>query len=53
MDAHGELNSKASRIKAFSSYKKWFAKVKDVGIEEAKRKGLDPMDDCRDEVRWY
>lgn len=53
MDKGGKLNKSSSVKKVFTSYKKWFEKVKALGIEEAKAKGLDPMDDCRDVVRWY
>jgi len=36
---------------AFESYRKWFAKVKEIGLEEARKQKLDPL--AGTDVRWY
>ena len=53
MDKNGEMNTSAAVKKAYASYKMWFENVKVMGIDEARAKGIDPMDGCKDEVRWY
>jgi hypothetical protein len=52
VDAEGKYDTPTAVHEAFDSYKKWFEKVKACGIEKAKEKGLDPMDDCRG-AHWY
>jgi hypothetical protein len=42
--------SKAIKI-AYKSYRKWFKKVKEIGLEEARKQKLDPLSGSR--VSWY
>lgn len=45
------LNSDEIVSIAFESYRKWFEKVKEIGLEEARKQKLDPL--CGSGVRWY
>lgn len=45
------FNSNRDVRRAFKSYRKWFKKVKTVGLEEARKQKLDPLDGSG--VRWY
>lgn len=36
---------------AYESYRKWFEKVKEIGLEEARKQKLDPLEGSG--VRWY
>jgi hypothetical protein len=51
-EPNGDFNEPSAVERVFASYKKWFEKVKEIGLDEAKARGLDPMDDCPD-VYWY
>jgi hypothetical protein len=53
VDLDGNFNSNAAVAIAYESYKKWFEKVKRVGLSKALEAGLDPMDDCLDAIWWY
>lgn len=44
-------NSEVAIEKAHESYRKWFKKVKKVGLEEMRRRKADPLE--RSGVRWY
>ena len=44
-------NSPKTIKKAFSSYRKWFKRVKEIGLEEARKQKLDPL--AGSGVRWY
>ncbi|HMM79845.1 MAG TPA: hypothetical protein PKC65_07480 [Pyrinomonadaceae bacterium] len=46
-----KLNSEQYVTKAFGSYRKWFEKVKKIGLEEARKQKLDPL--AGSGVRWY
>lgn len=45
------LNSRKSIQIAYMAYRKWFEKVKTIGLEEARRQKLDPLDGSG--VSWY
>ena len=45
------FNSDSDVKKAFESYRIWFEKVKKIGIEEARKQKLDPLQDSG--VQWY
>lgn len=45
------INSDEAVKIAYESYRKWFEKVKEIGIEEARKQKLDPLE-CSG-VRWY
>lgn len=46
-----EFNSRKAVKIAYNAYRKWFEKVKKIGLEEARRQELDPLADSN--VRWY
>ncbi len=45
------FNSEESVRAAFESYRKWFIKVKKIGLEEARKQKLDPLE-CSG-IQWY
>lgn len=45
------FNAEDDVKKAFISYRKWFEKIKESGLEEARKKKLDPLEGSG--VRWY
>ena len=45
------INSDEAVKIAYESYRKWFEKVKEIGIEEARKQKLDPLEGSG--VRWY
>jgi len=47
----GKVNSPESVKSAFSGYRKWFEKVMAIGLEEARKQELDPLDGTG--VKWY
>jgi len=47
----GRWNSKSTIKTAYMSYRKWFEVVRKIGIEEARRRKLDPLEGMN--VRWY
>jgi len=48
---NSSLNSDEAVKIAFESYRKWFEKVKEIGLEEARKQKLDPLEGSG--VRWY
>ena len=46
-----EFNSPKVVEKAFASYRKWFAKVTELGLGMARKRGLDPLSGSG--VKWY
>jgi hypothetical protein len=50
-DDNLKVNSKRYVKKAFASYRKWFEKVKEIGLDEARKQKLDPL--ANSGVRWY
>ena len=50
-DKNGKQNSKRSVKTAYKYYEKWFKKVKEIGLEEARKRKLDPLDGSG--VSWY
>jgi hypothetical protein len=48
---NSKLNSDKAVSKAYKAYKKWFEKVREIGIEEARKQKLDPLEGSG--VRWY
>lgn len=50
-DENRTLNSDEAVKIAFDSYRKWFEKVKEIGLEEARKQKLDPL--AGSGVRWY
>jgi len=44
-------NSDKAVSKAYKAYKKWFEKVQEIGLEEARKQKLDPLDGSG--VSWY
>lgn len=51
VDKKGRMNTTASVKKAFANYRKWFEKVKKIGLEESRRDKLDPL--AGSGIRWY
>ena len=56
IERHGEyheyvFNSKKYIKRAFASYRRWFEKVKEIGLEEARKQKLDPL--AGSGVTWY
>ncbi len=51
VDKRNKLNSRKTVSIAYKAYKKWFAKVKKIGLEEARKQKLDPLRNSG--VRWY
>lgn len=45
------FNSDEAVKTAYESYRKWFEKVKEIGLEEARNQKLDPLEGT--DVRWY
>jgi hypothetical protein len=45
-----EINSKRNVEQAYKSYQYWFKKVKEIGLEEARKQKLDPLDES--EISW-
>jgi len=50
-DREGVINPSGSVQKAYASYRKWFKKVKDLGLDEARRQKLDPLE--KTNLHWY
>jgi hypothetical protein len=50
-DAKGEVDKPAAVAQAYKSYKRWFKRVKSVGLTKAREMDLRPLSDTR--VRWY
>lgn len=46
-----EFNSKDVVAKAFASYRKWFKKVKKLGLDGARKQKINPLDGSG--VSWY
>lgn len=51
LDEHNNLDDDEIVKRAFSSYRKWLAKVRELGLESARRKKLDPLADSG--ISWY
>lgn len=56
IERHGKyneyvFNSKKYIKRAFASYRRWFEKVKEIGLEEARKQKLDPLADSA--IAWY
>jgi hypothetical protein len=47
----GELNTDESVLAAYEAYNNWYRKVKEIGLEEAKKQKLDPL--AGSDVSWY
>jgi hypothetical protein len=45
------LNTRSVVKKAYASYRRWFKKVKEIGLEEARKQKLDPLEGTS--IRWY
>ena len=48
---NGEINSDKSVRKAFVSYRRWFKKVKQLGLNEARKQKLNPL--AGSGISWY
>jgi hypothetical protein len=51
MDKQGNPDTKESVQAAFKSYESWIKKVKEIGLEEARKQKLDPL--AGSGVNWY
>ena len=51
MDSKGRKNTKHSVRTAYAAYEAWFAKVKGIGLQQAREQDLDPL--AGTNVRWY
>lgn len=51
-DGSYQYNTKASIEDAWQSYETWFEQFTTLGLEETRRRKLDPMADCR-RAAWY
>lgn len=50
-DDDNKLNTRKAIAVAHKAYRKWFEKVKIIGLQEARRQGLDPL--AGTDVSWY
>lgn len=48
---NGKKNKKSTIKKAHKAYQSWFEKVKEIGLEEARKQKLDPLEGSG--VNWY
>lgn len=48
---NSKLNSDKVVSKAYKAYKKWFEKVREIGLEDARKQKLAPLEGSG--VRWY
>ena len=51
IDKKSKFNTKKSVKIAYKKYRKWWKKVKELGLEEARKQKLDPLKGAR--VSWY
>lgn len=51
VDDYMELGAKEIISKAYESYEKWVKKVKEVGLDEARKQNLDPL--AQSGIQWY
>lgn len=51
IDNDGKRNTKESVEAAYKAYQSWFEKVKEIGLEEARKQKLDPL--AGSGVSWY
>lgn len=51
IDKEFKLNRPQAIRKAYYYYQAWFEKVKDIGLEQARQRNLDPLKGT--DVRWY
>lgn len=51
VDKRKKLNSNKSVSMAYKAYEKWLRRVKELGLEEARRQKLDPL--AGSGVKWY
>lgn len=51
VDSQNRWNRQRSVSQAYRSYRKWFIKVKKVGLDEARKQKLDPLQGSG--VSWY
>lgn len=48
---NSKKNSGKAVSKAYKAYKKWFEKVREIGLEEARKQKIDPLEGSG--VSWY
>ena len=51
VDRKGRLNTSRSVNEAYKAYKIWFERVKEMGLEEARKRSPNPL--ANSSVRWY
>ncbi|QQS42264.1 MAG: hypothetical protein IPM63_04800 [Acidobacteriota bacterium] len=51
IDRAGNKNEPSSVSKAFASYRKWFDRVKEIGLKKARERSLDPLENSG--ISWY
>jgi hypothetical protein len=51
VDNSGTMNDDAIVKKAFASYREWFIRVRQIGLDEARRQKLDPL--ANSGIGWY
>jgi hypothetical protein len=51
MDKRGKKNTKESIRRAYKAYRLWLKEIKDIGLEKARKQGLDPLAGTK--IRWY
>lgn len=51
VETNKERDSPETIKRAYESYRTWFEKVKEIGLEKAREQKLDPLDGT--DVRWY
>jgi hypothetical protein len=51
IDKNSKRNTDEAVCESYKAYKKWFKKVKEIGLDEARKQKLDPLADSG--IRWY
>jgi hypothetical protein len=51
VDDDNRFNDRESISVAYKAYRKWFDKVKDLGLAKARARNLDPLENTQ--IRWY
>jgi hypothetical protein len=50
-DEKGKVNTPQAIKDAYTSYRKWFARIKEIGLDAARKAKLDPL--ASSKVSWY
>jgi hypothetical protein len=53
IDRDKKINSPAAVRAAYRAYRKWYLKVRTIGVEQARKEHLQPLNQDRDGVNWF